>query len=325
MNKNYKNAMDKIKLEESEKEKAKALFHEMDNVKEKPIRARRLLKPTVAIAAILVLVFAVNAILPTVQSNNPSCTLTENSVTLTAYAKELTKTEKVYSDDYASTSSILCGTDDGGISFAFEFPVECKGENIDTITYKINNGAFQISNQKGNSVVVAGEEITEELNVPSSSKRGTTASENVTDVAGETAISGVDSPDTSIENKEKEDLVFEFEEYKSFTVNYENQTNDTTCINVVDSSDIWSNEKVKQYKALNYDISGSSVEEEKEVCDFLTKDLGITCTVTYKDGSTETKNIVVTNDIVTLSDVIEDERSAGKEHTKLVVKCFSVK
>lgn len=325
MNKYYKSAIDKIKLDEREKEKAKALFHETKKEKKNTINVKRLFRPAMIIAAILVLALATNVITSTLQNNNTSHTNTKNSFTVTAYAKELTKTGKVYSDNYSSTSSILCETENGGISFAFEFPIQCKGENIDTITYNIENGAFKISNQKGNSIVVSGEKLKEELNVPGSTKNETFTCENAISSAGSTTITEDDISGSSSESKETKTPAFEFEQYKSFTVNYDDQMNDTTCINVVDTSDIWSNEKLKQYKALKYNICDASLEEEKEVCDFLTKDLGITCTVTYKDGSTETKDIVVSNDIVNISDVVEDELCTGKEHTKLVVKCFSIK
>ena len=338
MNKTYKSALGKIKLNETEKEKAKALFHESNIEKKRTLKPKKSLKPIMAIAACLIVVLTTNAVISTVQNNHASHTKAENSFTITAYAKELTQTKKVYSDKYEAASSAICGTEDGDISFAFEFPVTCKGENIDTITYQINEGAFTISNPEGKSIVVAGEKLKKALDVPeqsiSSDGNVTFTSEiradadNISSVAGETKIEGLDASDTTTESEKAETtetLPIKSAQYKSFTVSYDNQTNDKTYINVVDTSDIWTKEKKMQYKALEYDICNSSIEEKKEVCDFLTKNLGITCTVTYKDGSTETKDIVISNDIVELSDVVEGELCKGKEHTKMVAKCFSIK
>lgn len=301
MKKTYKNAFDKIKLSETEKDKAKALFYEVKDEKKPKVRVvRRLFKLTVAIAASLAIILTANTVIPMLHNSFENISgniVSDNSFSLTVCAKEMTETGKVFSDKYQSASDIAWDTEDGGVVFGFVFPVECKGENIDTITYKIKEGAFMISNPKGETVVIDGEKMKNNLILPERSK----------------------------ENLSKDIFTYELEYYKSFTVKYNNQFSDETCIDVVGTSDIWSEEKLSQYKKLGCSIYSmrDSLKKEKEVWDFLTKDQGISCTVTYKDGSTETKNIVISNEIVRLSEVCNDNIPKERDH-ETVARCFQI-
>lgn len=81
-----------------------------------------------------------------------------------AYARELTKGGEVYSTEYESKSSGICGSGDD-VNFGFGFPVKCEGKNIDTITYSIQNGIFVITNPAGESIVVRGQEPEQYLEV----------------------------------------------------------------------------------------------------------------------------------------------------------------
>ncbi|MDE7422770.1 MAG: hypothetical protein K2N51_03625 [Lachnospiraceae bacterium] len=301
MENNYKNALNKIKLSESEKDKAKALFYEVkDERKPKRKVGQRLFKPVVAIAASVAIILTANTVIPMLKNSVGDTfgnIVSDNYFSLTVCAKELTKTGKVFSDKYQSASDIAWDTEDGGVVFAFDFPIECKGKNIDTITYKIKEGAFMISNPKGESVVIDGEKMKHNLILPEHSK----------------------------EDLRKDIFTYELDYYKSFTVKYNNQLSDETCIDVVGTSDIWSKEKLSQYKKLGssiYSMRGS-LKKEKEVWDFLTKDQGISCTVTYKDGSTETKNIVISNEIVRLSEVCNDNIPKEKD-CETVARCFQI-
>ena len=186
----------------------------------------------------------------------------------------------MYPDNYLSQGFGMCGDDqdNGKISAAFQFPIECKGENIDTITYAVKEGAFQVTNPKGQSIVVDGEKLKKELNVPGTSPGG-------------------------VKDSELETI-----QYKSFTVNYEKQNDELTCIDIVNTSDIWSSKKRNEYKKIGYDVS---------------KDLGMTCTVTYKDGSTETKEILITNEITTISETF-DKNIAKEDDREVVVRYFSI-
>lgn len=301
MENNYKNALDKIKLSETEKDKAKALFYERKEEKRMKKKMVKRVFISTAIAASLAIVLTVSTVIPMLKrsfDNTFGSTVSNNSFSLTVHAKEMTKTGKVFLDEYRTASNIAWDTEDGGIVFGFVFPVECKGKNIDTITYKIENGVFVITNPKGKSVVIDGERVINRLDVPEHSK----------------------------EDLRKDISTYEYEQYKSFTVKYNNQLNNKTCIDVADTSDIWSKEKLSEYKKFGCDIYSirGSVKKEKQVWDFLTKDLGISCTVTYKNGSTETKNIVISNEIARLSEIAGDDKIPKKKDHEVVAKCFSI-
>lgn len=304
MENHYKSALDKIQLKDSQKNKAKALFYEAERERNKKMGVKSIFKRAAAVAASLAIIVAAGAGIPKLQHNNKEITggaimPTDNHFSVTAYAQELTKTGKVYPNNYASLGYAICGSENykDNISFAFDFPIECKGKNIDTITYAIKNGAFQISNPKGKSVVIDGEKPKQSLNVPGSSKE-------------------------DIENDSEE--AFQWEQYKSFTVKYDNQINDKTCIDVVDTSDSWDQKKLNAYQKLDHITDTSSRTQEKNTIDFLTEDLGITCTVTYKDGSKETKKIKVSSEIKKLSEVTKEKLTKKEGDTEFVVKYFSI-
>ncbi len=306
MREEYKSVFDKMKLSEEGKDRAKALFYEVDERKEKTMGWRKVIRPAAVAAASLALIVAANAVVPALHKNitkapenvaEKTDSVLDKYFTVTAYAKELTKTGKVFSEDYSGIISGICGNADGSsVSYNFEFPVEVKGKNIDTVTYTINDGAFCINHPKGKNIVVAGKKLDKMLNVPGESK----------------------------EAEEKEVLTYLDEQYHSFTVKYDNQINEETCIDIVGTSDIWGKEKREQYKALNYDIANSTVEEDKKAHDFLMKDIKITCMVTYRDGSTESKEIALSNKIMKYSEVT-GEKVPEKKDTPCVVHCFSLK
>lgn len=310
----YKRALDKIKLSDSQKEQLKDLYY-ADSKERKYHMKKRILRPVAVLAACLALVVAAGTVVPMLQSrwegtsdntagNSTDQTKTDNYFAITAYAKELTKTGKVFPDKYASIGSAMDGDEQTKkISFAFEFPVECKGKNIDTITYAINEGAFQINNKKGQNVVIDGKKLKKKMNAPGIEK-------------------GSDDEDDEYD--------YETNQYKSFTVEYDKQTSKSTCIQIIDSSDIWNKEKLNQYekKDIYHMVFESSLRDtktRKEALDFLLKDMGITCMVTYKDGSTETKNIVVSNEVVKLSEICKtDEELPVDKNQKMVVRYFSI-
>lgn len=323
MKNHYKGALDKIKLNESEKERAKKLFYETISDNEKgrwnAMKIKKLIRPCVAIATGLAIVLTANIAVPVIQDklniSSKENTNPDNYFSVVVYAKELSKTGKVFPDTYNSQLYTV-GIADGKISFSFDFPVACKGKNIDTITYEVKEGALQVKNQKGKGVVIEGEETDKKLDTPMVVERG---------YGGEyrrhyDSLDGWISTDTVL--KENDEL----RQYKSFTVKYDNQSNDTTRFSVIGASDIWTTEKMDKYKNLLgeeiQDLSSLSLKEQKKLYDFLTKDLGITCTVTYKDGCTETKNISVSNEIVRYSDIIKDHEVQPENDKELIGRFY---
>ena len=306
MNKYYKSALDKVTLKESEKDRAKALYQMKE--KEAAMRVKKFWRPVAVCAVSLAVIVGINGVLPmlhdgrksdervekTADKGNGIAEMIDNYFTVTAYAKELTETGKVYPDKYDSITSGLTGNGEkNGISFCFEFPVECKGENIDTITYKIKEGAFSITNPAGKGILVSGKKLQKKLNAPWRSK----------------------------ESEKKEKLTYEREQYQSFTVKYDRQKDKNTCVDIVDSSEVWSREKKERYRALNYQFTSISLAEEKALWDFLIKDLGITCTVKYKDGSTESKKILISTEIADLTEIFGEE---AEDDSKNVIRYFSI-
>lgn len=73
--------------------------------------------------------------------------------------------------------------------------------------------------------------------------------------------------------------------YSEFTVDYENQTNEFTSINICEQAYIDNPEILFSVD------KGTDPEESKKCWDELFKDVVITCTVTYTDGTTEEKKL----------------------------------
>lgn len=271
MNNDYKSALEKITLSQSEKEKAKALFNKR---KKENMRIKKFMKPIAAIAACMAIVLTVGTVTNYFPNKSEN-----NSFVLTVNAKELgTKnTSFVLTNGWAGG---MCETEKGGITYNKHFPLKCKGTNISTITYTIKGGVFQITNPVGKSIVVDGKKADNYLSVPS--------------------ISYSDGKDGDKYSQS------EATQYKSFTVDYDRQSADDSFIVIADNTDNWSKDKQKNIKALDFKWDKASIQEEKEVYDLLTDNLSLTCTVTYKDGSTESKDIVITNKIVKLSEINKD-------------------
>ena len=318
MREQYKSALDKIKLSDLQKEQLRDLYY-ADSKERKYHAKRRSFGPVAVLAACLALVIAAGTVVPMLQSrwegasdntegNSTDHTRTGNYFAITAYAKELTKTGKVFPDEYMSLSYVMGGDNVGeNVDFSFAFPVKCVGKNIDTITYSIDEGLFQIGTQTDGrkSIVVDGEEVEETIE------------------AGANII--------GFESSEKlefgEILDYKLKQYKSFTVDYERQSDKRISIDIVGTSKMWSREKRLQYKKKNiyHRIFSSTGELDKEIYDFLTKDMGITCTVTYKDGSKETKNIVVSNEVVKISDVVKNaEELPVDKDQEMVARYFCI-
>ena len=100
--------------------------------------------------------------------------------------------------------------------------------------------------------------------------------------------------------------------YSEFTVDYENQTNEFTSINICEQAYIDNPEILFSVD------TGTDPEESKKCWDELFKDVVITCTVTYTDGTTEEKKIVIVNVIKTHGEVYEAfyHYSTGKKYER---------
>ncbi len=69
-----------------------------------------------------------------------------------------------------STESWVLGgdADKGVVDYCFSMPLTCEGDNIESVTYSINNGAFQILQpENGESIIIRGQLYDGELNTGS--------------------------------------------------------------------------------------------------------------------------------------------------------------
>lgn len=158
MNSDYKSALDKIHLEQNKKEEMKQLFRK-NNMR----RKINFIKPAVAVAACMALVVGISQL-----GNNQATTNSQYGFSIRVNAQTLTKGDSSI-DDTNGFSGAMCGSEENGqVSYSIEFPVTCKGKNIDKITYDIKDAVFQITNPEGNSIVKEGKKTSKLLNVPGS-------------------------------------------------------------------------------------------------------------------------------------------------------------
>lgn len=323
MNNEYKSVFDKLKLNEQEKEKAKALWQANTEKEENHMKKKRSWKPVAAFAACMILILTVTAVIPRLQKNYGK---TENSFTITAYAEELKEGGKVSASK--SVSHFNCdlaydkeGKPVGEINYTYEFPFICKGENIETIEYQINDGAFQIMNEKDDRIVLSGAPLSEKM-------------EGIMFMTPDGKALEIDGgmPEQPIVGKGGK-VFYEWEQYHSFTLGYDKQSDEGTTIYIVGNSSGWSEEKLAKFREIVWKMEAvppeetegreeelgkyyemvSSPEIDKQIYDFVLEGSTITCTVTYKDGSTVTKNIAVTSEIMKESDVFPESGSDENE------------
>ena len=158
MNSDYKSALDKLHLEQGKKEEMKQLFRK-NNMR----RKINFIKPAVAVAACMALVVGLGQI-----GSNPTTKNNQYSFSIRLNAQTLEKGDAAI-DDAKGFAGAMCGSEENRqVSYSIEFPVTCKGKNIDKITYDIKDAVFQITNPEGNSIVKEGKKTSKLLNVPGS-------------------------------------------------------------------------------------------------------------------------------------------------------------
>ncbi|MGN0482573.1 MAG: hypothetical protein ACI4HI_03380 [Lachnospiraceae bacterium] len=283
----YKQTLDKLTLDDAEKEKAKRLFTTADS-KNNPAKITKFLKPAIAVACAIAILITSSAFIP----NFPNAwfhTFTgkksnENSCTLTVYAQELTKNERVSLKNFSSIHHYggLLDRENKLQTFDCEFPVTCKGKNIKTITYSIDGPAyFENRYPEGHSILTDG--INADL--PDTLKKQIEEDKPYHDFSD------------FYENKKR--LENEYRQYQSFTVNYQKQHGDCNDISIEVRSDLLDTEK-KQLFSKKYDALFDrimTINDQKQMIDFLLEDLVITCTITFDDGSIEEKQISLESEI----------------------------
>ena len=116
---------------------------------------------------------------------------------------EMTKGEPVAIATEAADSWVLGGNEDGTWAYCINLPFQCEGENIDSVSYSINRGAFQVVELEGTSIIASGKEAEEPVN------------------------SGL------IGGSDYEAIPTTINYYTEYTLDYERQESDATWINMM--------------------------------------------------------------------------------------------
>lgn len=167
---------------------------------------------------------------------------------------EMTKGKPVAITTEDADSWVLGGNEDGTWSYCFNLPFQCEGENIDSVSYSINRGAFQVVELEGTSIIASGKETAEPVN------------------------SGL------IGGSDYEAIPTTINYYTEYTLDYDRQESDATWINMVRDDIKFSDPDLPQSE-------NKSDEDVKKVFDELFGDVMITCTVHFTDGTSETIEI----------------------------------
>ena len=168
---------------------------------------------------------------------------------------EMTKGEPVAIATEAADSWVLGGNEDGTWAYCINLPFQCEGENIDSVSYSINRGAFQVVELEGTSIIVSGKEAAEPVD------------------GGQIGGGYDEAKDEAIPTT--------INYYTEYTLDYERQESDATWINMV-RDDI---------KFSDLDLlwrENKSDEDVEKVFDELFGDVMITCTVHFTDETSET-------------------------------------
>ena len=167
---------------------------------------------------------------------------------------EMTKGKPVAVTTEDADSWVLGGNEDGTWSYCFNLPFQCEGENIDSVSYSINRGAFQVVELEGTSIIASGKEAEEPVN------------------------SGL------IGGSDYEAIPTTITYYTEYTLDYDRQESDATWINMVRDDIKFSDPDLPQRE-------DKTDEDVKKIFDEVFGDAMITCTVHFTDGTSETIEI----------------------------------
>ena len=204
----------------------------------------------------------------------------EETFTLAIMGAELEKNKPV---QLVSGSSMITekyagdwmmeGMESGGVSYCINVPFTCRGNNIKNVTYSINNGAFQIVQPAGESIIVDGRLYDGELNTGS--------------------IGGYD--DESIDGTPVSVPAYETVLYRSFTLDYQKQSDEKTWINIC-------NECPDSGELESMIFGDTTLESKNQGMQKMLNHTVITCTVNYADGSSKSADVLVNSCIMTCAE-----------------------
>lgn len=252
----YKREMDKLRLSEERKKQVLELYSGEGKKKEHSMK--RIVKPMVAIAACaaIMLGFVVTGNMQLREQGNSSQKTDDHAFSIIVNAEELTEESPVVS--YSTENSFgwaICGTEEGDVTFSIGADFSCEGEKIESVTYEIEQGLFQLALPDGK----ASKMDMREVDVDHASYPSAIGEEGYT-------CYFVDS----------------------YTVDYDKQKDAKVAV-------CGARETQRQEALFDKAIP----QEEKAAIDELLGNIKIKCTVVFTDGTTTTKNILLTSKIMT--------------------------
>lgn len=154
----------------------------------------------------------------------------------------------------------------------YDKSISCQGNNVKTITYSINKGAFQILDDPADSLVIDGEEI-ENLNA------------------------GMSKPQDATED-------YQVRSFTRFTVAYDNQTPKGSDIMLVDDS------VSGEYANRLFDANGEpDLESQRQALAEILSQVVLDCSVEYTDGSSASMSVSPSVRIALNTQTAEDSGS----------------
>lgn len=194
------------------------------------------------------------------------------------------KSVPLLSSDKAD-SWVLGGDDANGnvVDYCISMPFTCVGDHIEKITYSINNGAFQIVQPENASIIIDGQLYEGELSTGS--------------------IGG----DYDEENGGLPSKPFETVLYRSFTLDYNRQTDEDTWINICN------NRPVSKEVFDTLWGEGKRLEDMNNGIQQMLDNTVITCTVQYSDQTSQTVTIKVGSKVMSCAEAGEEPKYEGEE------------
>lgn len=268
----YKHEMDKLKLSEGGKKRMLALYS--SEVKKEERNMMKFVKPVVAVAACAAILAGYTVSGNLAVREQSIRTADDHEFTMTVYAEELNDKNPVIAynvREICNGWAICGGEDDKSVSYSLATDFACEGEGIESVTYQINKGAFQIFKPESTKLDIKMKEVPA-INVP---------------VANYPHIAGNDESLSDEQRAESEGVDGYY--VSEYTLDYANQKPENVVFNICGE------------KEMNPDkvFNNQTPEEEKAGMDELIGDIVITCTVTFTDGTSVSKEIVMENKIMT--------------------------
>lgn len=200
-------------------------------------------------------------------SDNKVTPAKPNSFTIMAMASELKENEPFIMkgvDARSGVSITQSSNHHGQLEYTIHLPFICEGENIETVTYQVNTGTFQLLGNPDSIDIVAG-----------------------TEYDGPEITSAYWPNDFNADNFENEFGAppFEASYYTEYTVAYDKQQNNDLIIAVAGFGKIDAPSRIRMKNDRN-----TRANAYNELVGTIT----ITCTANYQDGSSESQNIRVT-------------------------------